>query len=250
MEQVKLEQNIYSAAIYCRLSKDDEQAGESVSIETQKMMLQDFCREHGLFIIVDEVYREFVYNGEPLLSALQFPGYEENVIVIDSVSKRFSACGARVGAILSRNRELLQHCLKWSQMRLSSPTVDQLAAAALYDFDESYFVAMRKEYMARRDTLIEGLRKIPGVVCEVPQGAFYVMAALPVDDAEKFQQWLLTEFDDEGETLMFAAGGAFYATPGKGLNEVRMAYVLEREKLRRAMEVLARAIERYNARSL
>ena len=212
-----------------------------------KLML-DIAREHDLFIICDEVYREFVYNGERLMSALQFEGYEENVIVIDSVSKRFSACGARVGALISRNRELLAHCLKWSQMRLSSPTVDQLAAASLYSFSKSYFDDMREEYMARRDTMIRGLRKIPGVVCEVPQGAFYVMAALPVDDAEKFQQWLLTEFDDHGDTLMFAAGRAFYATPGKGVNEVRMAYVLEREKLERAMEVLAIAIQKYNAR--
>ena len=218
-----------------------------INREELKLML-DIAKEHGLFIICDEVYREFVYNGEPLMSALQFEGYDENVVVIDSVSKRFSACGARVGALISRNRQLLAHCLKWSQMRLSSPTVDRLAAAALYDFDESYFVAMRKEYMGRRDTLIEGLRKIPGVIVEVPQGAFYVMAALPVDDAEKFQQWLLTEFDDRGDTLMFAAGRAFYATPGKGVNEVRMAYVLEKEKLARAMEVLAAAIERYNSR--
>ena len=218
-----------------------------LSRDELKLML-DIAKENELYIICDEVYREFVYNGEPLMSALQFSGYEENVIVIDSVSKRFSACGARVGALISRNKALLGHAMKIAQSRLSSATVDQLAAAALYDFDESYFVAMRKEYMARRDTLIAGLRKIPGVVCEVPQGAFYVMAALPVDDAEKFQQWLLTEFDDEGDTLMFAAGKAFYATPGKGLNEVRMAYVLEKEKLARAMEVLAIAIERYNAR--
>ena len=218
-----------------------------ISRRELRLML-DIAKEHGLFIIVDEVYREFVYNGEPLMSALQFEGYDENVIVIDSVSKRFSACGARVGALISRNRELLGHCLKWSQMRLSSPTVDQLAAASLYSFTKAYFDQMREEYMARRDTMIRGLRKIPGVVCEVPQGAFYVMAALPVDDAEKFQEWLLTEFDDHGDTLMFAAGGAFYATPGKGKNEVRMAYVLEREKLERAMEVLAIAIQKYNAR--
>ena len=217
-----------------------------ISREELKLML-DIAREHGLFIICDEVYREFVYNGERLMSALQFEGYEENVIVIDSVSKRFSACGARVGALISRNKEFLGHCLKWSQMRLSSPTVDQLAAASLYSFTKSYFDDMRAEYMARRDTMIRGLQKIRGVVCDVPQGAFYVMAALPVDDAEKFQEWLLTEFDDHGDTIMFAAGRAFYATPGKGVNEVRMAYVLEREKLERAMEVLAIAIEQYNA---
>ena len=220
--------------------------GAVLTPEQLKLML-DIAKEHDLFIICDEVYREFVYNGERLMSALQFEGYEENVIVIDSVSKRFSACGARVGALISRNKEFLSHCLKWSQMRLSSPTVDQLAAASLYTFTKSYFDDMRAEYMARRDTMIRGLRKIRGVVCDVPQGAFYVMAALPVDDAEKFQEWLLTEFDDHGDTIMFAAGRAFYATPGKGVNEVRMAYVLEREKLERAMEVLGIAIEQYNA---
>ena len=218
-----------------------------LSREELKLML-DIAKEHELFIICDEVYREFVYNGERLMSALQFEGYEENVIVIDSVSKRFSACGARVGALISRNREFLSHCLKWSQMRLSSPTVDQLAAASLYSFTKAYFDEMREEYRARRDTMIRGLRRIRGVICDEPQGAFYVMAALPVDDAEKFQEWLLTEFDDHGDTLMFAAGGPFYATPGKGINEVRMAYVLEKEKLERAMEVLAIAIEQYNSR--
>ena len=218
-----------------------------LSREELKLML-DIAKEHELFIICDEVYREFVYNGERLMSALQFEGYEENVIVIDSVSKRFSACGARVGALISRNREFLSHCLKWSQMRLSSPTVDQLAAASLYSFTKAYFDEMREEYRARRDTMIRGLRRIRGVICDEPQGAFYVMAALPVDDAEKFQEWLLTEFDDHGDTLMFAAGGPFYATPGKGINEVRMAYVLEKEKLERAREVLAIAIEQYNSR--
>lgn len=218
-----------------------------LSREELKLML-DIAKEHGLYILCDEVYREFVYNGEPLMSALQFEGYEENVIVIDSVSKRFSACGARVGALISRNKPLLGHAMKIAQSRLSSATVDQIAAAALYDLDEGYFDRMREEYRARRDTMLHGLGKIPGVICAEPQGAFYVMAALPVDDAEKFQTWLLTEFDDRGDTLMFAAGGPFYATPGKGLNEVRMAYVLEKDKLERAMEVLAIAIEKYNAR--
>lgn len=220
--------------------------GNVLSREELKLLL-DIAREHELFVICDEVYREFVYSDEPLMSALQFPGYEENVVVIDSVSKRFSACGARIGALISKNRELMAQCMKWCQCRLSVSTVDQLAAAKLYTVGTEYFAAVRAEYMSRRDALMARLKKIPGVVCEVPQGAFYVMAALPVDDADSFQTWLLDEFEDAGETVMFACGEPFYATPGKGRNEVRMAYVLRREDLERAMDILAAAIEKYNA---
>lgn len=220
--------------------------GNVLSREELKLLL-DIAREHELFVICDEVYREFVYSDEPLMSALQFPGYEENVVVIDSVSKRFSACGARIGALISKNRELMAQCMKWCQCRLSVSTVDQLAAAKLYTVGAEYFAAVRAEYMSRRDALMARLKKIPGVVCEVPQGAFYVMAALPVDDADSFQTWLLDEFEDAGETVMFACGEPFYATPGKGRNEVRMAYVLRREDLERAMDILAAAIEKYNA---
>ena len=215
-----------------------------ISPEELRLML-DIAKEHGLFIICDEVYREFVYGGEPLLSALQYPGYEENVIVIDSVSKRFSACGARVGLLISKNKAFMSQSLKWMQCRLCASTADQVAAAALYGLDPSYFDAVRAEYKSRRDTLMAKLRQIPGVVCEEPKGAFYVMAALPVDDADKFQMWLLQEFDDHGDTVMFACGEPFYATPGKGKNEVRMAYVIKREDLERAMDILAAAIERY-----
>ena len=210
-------------------------------------MLLDVAREHELFIICDEVYREFVYTDEPLMSALQFPGYEDNVAVIDSVSKRFSACGARIGMLISKNRRLMDECMKWCQCRLCASTVDQLAAAELYSVGPEYFSAVRKEYMSRRDTLMAKLREIPGVVCKEPEGAFYVMAALPVDDADKFQTWLLDEFDDNGETVMFACGEPFYGTPGMGKNEVRMAYVLKEEHLERAMDILAAAIKKYNA---
>lgn len=220
--------------------------GNVLSREELKLLL-DIAREHELFVICDEVYREFVYSDEPLMSALQFSGYEENVVVIDSVSKRFSACGARIGVLISKNRELMAQCMKWCQCRLSVSTVDQLAAAKLYTVGAEYFAAVRAEYMSRRDALMARLKKIPGVVCEVPQGAFYVMAALPVDDADRFQTWLLDEFEDAGETVMFACGEPFYATPGKGRNEVRMAYVLRREDLERAMDILAAAIEKYNA---
>ena len=221
--------------------------GAVLKPEELRLML-DIAKEHGLFIICDEVYREFVYAGEPLISALQYEGYEDNVIVIDSVSKRFSACGARIGLLISKNKAFMGAAMKWCQCRLAVSTMDQIASARLYDLDEHYFDAAREEYKHRRDTLLAKLRQIPGVVCEEPKGAFYVMAALPVDDADAFQHWLLNEFDDHGETVMFACGEPFYATPGKGKNEVRMAYVLKGEDLSRAMDILAVAIEQYNKR--
>ena len=159
-----------------------------------------------------------------------------------------SACGARIGCLISKNRELMNHAMKYCQARLSVATLDQIASAALYTVGPEYFAAVRDEYKKRRDTLCRKLGEIPGVVFDVPGGAFYVMAALPVDDADKFQQWLLEEFDDAGETVMFAPGASMYATPGKGKNEVRMAYVIESDKLERAMDILKKAIEVYNAR--
>ena len=221
--------------------------GAVLTPEELKLMLE-IAKEHGLFIICDEVYREFVYAGEPLISALQYEGYEENVIVIDSVSKRFSACGARIGMLISRSKAFMGEAMKWCQCRLAVSTMDQIAAAKLYDLDEHYFDAAREEYKLRRDTLMAKLKEIPGVVCEVPKGAFYVMAALPVDDADTFQHWLLNEFNDKGETVMFACGEPFYGTPGKGKNEVRMAYVLNAGDLARAMDILKIAIEAYNKR--
>ena len=221
--------------------------GAVLTPEELRLML-DIAKEHGLFIICDEVYREFVYAGEPLMSALQYEGYEENVIVIDSVSKRFSACGARIGLLISRNKAFMGEAMKWCQCRLAVSTMDQIASAKLYDLDAHYFDAAREEYKLRRDTLMAKLRQIPGVVCEEPKGAFYVMAALPVDDADTFQHWLLNEFNDKGETVMFACGEPFYGTPGKGRNEVRMAYVLKAGDLSRAMDILKIAIEQYNKR--
>ncbi len=219
--------------------------GAVLSRDELKLML-DIAKEHGLMIVCDEVYREFIYSGEPLMSALQFEGYEDNVIVIDSVSKRFSACGARVGMLISKNKAFMAQAMKWCQCRLASATVDQMAAAALYSVGSDYFAATREEYKRRRDTMLAGLKKIPGIVCAEPKGAFYIMAALPVDDADTFQHWLLNEFDCDGETVMFACGEPFYGTPNKGKNEVRMAYVLKQEDIERAMEVLAIAIEAYN----
>ena len=209
-------------------------------------MILDVAVEHDLYLIADEVYREFAYETGELLSFLQVGYGYENLILIDSVSKRFSACGARIGCLISRNVEFMAQALKYCQARLSVATLDQVAAAALYSVGPEYFAAVREEYHRRRDTVVRKLHEIPGVVCECPKGAFYLMAALPVDDAEKFQQWLLEEFDDHGDTVMFAAGGPFYATPGKGLNEIRIAYVLKQEDLERAMDLLALGIQKYN----
>ena len=219
--------------------------GTCLTREEMKMIL-DVAVEHELYLIADEVYREFAYETGELLSFLQFGYGYENLILIDSVSKRFSACGARIGCLVSHNAEFMAHALKYCQARLSVATLDQVAAAALYSVGPEYFAAVREEYHRRRDTVVRKLHEIPGVVCECPKGAFYLMAALPVDDAEKFQQWLLEEFDDHGDTVMFAAGGPFYATPGKGLNEIRIAYVLKQEDLERAMDLLALGIQKYN----
>lgn len=221
--------------------------GAVLTPDELKLML-DIAKEHDICIVCDEVYREFVYGGEPLMSALQFEGYEDNVIVIDSVSKRFSACGSRTGMLISKNNAFMSQAMKWCQCRLCSPTVDQVASAALYSLPADYFAASREEYKRRRDTFMRKLSEIPGVICAEPKGAFYVMAALPIDDADTFQHWLLNEFDDNGETVMFACGEPFYGTPNKGKNEVRMAYVLKQEDLERALDILKIAIEKYNNR--
>lgn len=221
--------------------------GVVLTPEEMRLMV-DIAKEHNLFILGDEAYREFVYGGEPLQSLGEFADAAENVVVLDTVSKRFSACGARVGCILSRNKELMAHALKLCQARLSVATLDQIASAALYEVGPEYFAAVREEYKRRRDTCMEGISKIPGVICKCPKGAFYMMAALPVDNADSFQKFLLEEFEDNGETVMFAPAESMYATPGKGKNEIRMAYVLQTEKLARAMELLAKGIEAYNNR--
>ena len=220
----------------------------TILTEEELKLMADIAKEHDLFIIGDEAYREFVYAGEPLQSMGQFDDAADNVIVIDTVSKRFSACGARIGCMISRNKELMAQAMKYAQCRLSVPTLDQIASAALYTVGPEYFAAVRDEYKLRRDTVMRKLKEIPGVVCECPRGAFYVMAALPVDDADKFQMFLLEEFDDHGDTVMFAPGEPFYATPGKGKNEIRIAYVLKQEALERAMDLLRLGIEAYNNR--
>ena len=221
----------------------------TVLTEEELKLMADIAKEHDLFIIGDEVYREFVYGGEKLMSLLQLEGYEDNVVVIDSVSKRFSACGARIGCMITRNAELYNHAMKWCQGRLCASTIDQVASAALYTVGPEYFDAVRKEYCARKDCLVEGLKKIPGVVYSEPKGAFYVMAALPVDDAEKLQMFMLNEWDDNGETLMFTPAESFYKTPNAGKNEIRMAYVINEADITRSMELLKAGIEAYNAKN-
>ena len=220
----------------------------TVLTREEMRMLADLAKERGLFLIADEAYREFVYGGEKLQSFAELDDIDDNLIVIDTVSKRFSACGARVGCLISRNAEFLGHAIKYCQSRLSVATLDQTAAANLYTVGPEYFAAVREEYKRRRDTVVRKLKEIPGVQCECPGGAFYLMAALPVDDADAFEQWLLGESDDHGDTVMFAPGEPFYATPGKGRNEIRIAYVIECDKLERAIDLLALGIEKYNKR--
>ncbi len=214
--------------------------------QDEMRMIADIAKKHDLFLISDEVYREFCYDdsfGVPTMG--RFSDIDENLVIIDSVSKRFSACGARVGCVITKNKDLQQAILKFCQSRLSVATVDQLGAAALYSVDSAFYAQCKEEYRLRRDTVIRMLRAIPGVLVEEPMGAFYVMARLPVDDSDKFQRWLLEEFDEDGETVMFAPGAPFYETPGSGINEVRIAYVLEQKKLERAMQLLAKGIECY-----
>lgn len=211
----------------------------------QMRMIADVAKEHDLYLISDEVYREFCYDGEGVPTMGIFDDIAENLVIIDSVSKQFSACGARVGCVITKNRQLHKALLKFCQSRLSVATIDQMGAAALYNVGESFYESCRREYKKRRDVVVEALRQIPGVMVEKPQGAFYVMAKLPVDDTDKFQNWLLSEFEDQGETVMFAPGAPFYETPGKGVDEVRIAYILEENRLRRAMELLGKGIARY-----
>ena len=214
--------------------------------ESEMRMIADIAKKHNLFLICDEVYREFCYDdkfGVPTMA--RFRDIDENLVIVDSVSKRFSACGARVGCVVTRNKQLQAALLKFCQSRLAVATVDQVGAAALYSVDSAFFRSSKEEYRKRRDTVIRKLRQIPGVVVEEPMGAFYLMASLPVDNADKFQKWLLEEFSDNGDTVMFAPGAPFYETPGKGINEVRIAYVLKQQDLERAMDVLAKGIAAY-----
>ena len=212
--------------------------------------IRDIVRRHNLFLVCDEVYREFVYAEEPFLSSMLLEGIRDNVVMIDSVSKRYSECGIRIGMVVTHNSKVHDTVMKYCQARLSPPLLGQIAAAASIDGTEQYSADCYKEYRERRDLLIEGLNRIPGVFSPVPNGAFYTVASLPVENAEDFCKWLLTDFRYEGETVMMAPAAGFYSTPGLGLNEVRMAYVLKKEDLRRALLVLEKALEVYPKRTL
>ncbi len=207
-------------------------------------LLADIAKAHDLYLICDEVYREFIYEGE-LTTAATLEDMAEHLVLIDSVSKRFSACGARIGALISRNKKLIENAVKIAQARLSVATLDQVGAEALYSVEPAYFDTTREEYRLRRDVCYRKMKQIPGVVVAEPKGAFYMMAKLPIDDAEDFQMFLLNDFHDHGETVMFAPGSGFYATEGAGKSEIRLAYVLRAEQLERALDVLRLGLEKY-----
>ena len=210
--------------------------------------LGELAKKRNLFILSDEVYREFVYDGEKHCSILEIPGLEQHSIVVDSVSKRYSLCGVRIGMLVSRNEDIMHAALKFAQARLSPPTLGQLASLGALEADEAYFAAVLHEYRHRRDVLVDGLLSIPGIRCPRPKGAFYCVAELPVADAEDFARWMLSEFEYEGATLMFAPNEGFYSTPGLGKSEIRLAYVLEEPKLKRAVEVLRHGLHAYAER--
>ena len=212
--------------------------------------LRDLVVKHDLFLISDEVYREFVYDGNDHHSVLSIEGLDQNTIVIDSTSKRYSMCGIRVGCIVSKNKTVISTALKFAQARLSPPTFGQIAGEAALETPQSYFEKVSAEYVSRRDVLIEGLNAIEGVICPKPKGAFYAIAQLPVDDADKFAQWLLEDFDLDGETIMVAPASGFYSTPNIGINQVRIAYVLNKESLQTSIKILEAALKVYPGRVL
>ena len=207
--------------------------------------IRDLVKKYDLYLFSDEVYREFIYTGSPYISACHLEGIEENVVLIDSVSKRYSECGIRIGALITKNKEVRTAVMKFCQARLSPPLIGQLVAEASLDATEEYSRDVYDEYVERRKCLIDGLNRIPGCYSPIPMGAFYTVAKLPVDDAEKFCAWCLTDFDYEGETVMMAPAAGFYTTPGAGRDQVRIAYVLKKEDLNRALVVLSKALEAY-----
>ena len=210
------------------------------------LKLAEIVKKHDLFLIADEVYREFIYDGEEHFSVMNVPGLEEHAIMIDSVSKRYSMCGARIGCIVSKNAAVMSTAMKFAQARLSPPTYAQIASEAALDTPQSYFDAVISEYKDRRDTLITELQKIEGITVATPKGAFYCIAKLPIDNADKFAQWLLESYNFNGETVMVAPAAGFYSTPNVGLDEVRIAYVLKKDDLIKSVQILKEAISVYN----
>ncbi len=217
-----------------------------VYTEDEIKQLRDLALKYDLYIIADEVYREFIYDQAQHHSILHQPGIEEHAIIIDSVSKRYSMCGARVGTLITKNKKLMQTAMKFAQARLSPPSLGQIAAEAAIDTPPEYFKEVIEEYKQRRDTLIKKLQEIPGIKVAAPKGAFYVIAELPVDNAEKFAQWILEDFNDQHETVMVAPAAGFYSSPGQGQKQIRIAYVLNQKDLERAAELLKKAVKRYH----
>lgn len=212
--------------------------------------IRDLVRKYDLYLFSDEVYREFIYTGSPYISACHLDGIEQNVVLIDSFSKRYSECGIRVGALITKNKQVRQAVMKFCQARLSPPLIGQLVAEASLDAPQEYTREVYDEYVERRKCLIDGLNRIPGVYSPIPMGAFYTVAKLPVDDAERFCAWCLNEFEYEGRTVMMAPATGFYTTPGAGVDQVRIAYVLKKEDLEQALVVLRKALEAYPGRTL
>jgi aspartate aminotransferase len=217
--------------------------------KTELEALRDLVKKYDLFLLSDEVYREFCYDGKEYVSVMHLEGIENNVILLDSISKRYSACGARIGALISKNKDVMASALKFAQARLSPPSYGQIGAEGALDTPQSYFDAVKKEYIARRDFVIDALNKIPGVYCPKPSGAFYCIARLPIDNADKFCQWLLEDFEFNKQTVMLAPATGFYSTPGAGINEVRIAYVLNLDDLNNAMTCLKEALTKYPGRT-
>ncbi len=215
---------------------------------TRKEMeqIRDLVKKYDLFLFSDEVYREFCYTGAPYISALHLKGIENNVVLVDSVSKRYSECGIRIGAIITKNQQVRENVMKWCQARLSPPLIGQIIAEASLDTPEDYMLNVYNEYLERRNFLVDGLNRIPGCYSPIPMGAFYTVARLPIDNADKFCAWCLDEFEYEGQTIMMAPASGFYTNPDLGKDEVRIAYVLNKEELGKALKVLAKALETYN----
>ena len=212
--------------------------------------IRDLVIKHDLFLFSDEVYREFIYTGSPYISACHLEGIEQNVVLIDSVSKRYSGCGIRIGALITKNKQVRDAVMKFCQARLSPPLIGQIVAEASIDASRSYKIHTYEEYIERRNCLIDGLNKIPGVYSPIPMGAFYTVASLPIDDSDRFCAWCLSEFDYEGETIMLAPASGFYSDPTKGRNEVRIAYILNKTDLRRALMILGEALKVYPGRTI
>ena len=212
--------------------------------------LGELVRKHDLYLFSDEVYREFCYDDATHFSAMHLEGLDEHVVMFDSVSKRYSMCGVRIGALVSKNRDVIATALKFAQARLSPPAYGQVAGEAALDTPPSYFREVYEEYIARRDFMVEALNRMPGVICPKPRGAFYTVVHLPVDDADRFAQWILSDFEYRNQTVMMAPASGFYSTPGLGKQEVRIAYVLKREELARAMETLSEALKAYPGRTI